>query len=279
MTNTWFITGASSGFGRAFAEYALAHGHNVVATARRADLLAEIEATAPDRVLAIALDVTRPDQVTAGIEAATARFGRIDVLINNAGYGIVGAFEETPDAELRAMMETNFFGALTVTRAALPVMRAQRTGAIVMISSVGGQMSFAGFGPYSASKFALEGLTEALAQEIAPFGLKAMIVEPGAFRTSFAGKGGMRHMPQRAEYEEIVRGTRSFAEDMDGTQAGDPARAAAAIDLALKSDVTPLRLALGDDAVDGIRDHAEAVLAELTSWETVSRNVAFESAA
>ena len=274
---TWFITGASSGFGEAFARYALSKGHNVVITARRLDKLEAIASTAPDRVLAQAMDVTDPAQIKAAIQAAEERFGGIDVLINNAGYGIVGAVEETPDAELRALMETNFFGAVAVTQAALPKMRQRRTGAIVMISSMGGQMSFAGFGPYSASKFALEGLTEALAQEIAPFGLKAMIVEPGAFRTEFAATA-LRHMPKIDAYDEQVGGTREFARGMHGTQAGDPMKAAAAIETALASDVTPLRLALGEDAVDAIRAHSESLLAELKAWEATGRNVNHEDA-
>ncbi|MEM0947897.1 MAG: oxidoreductase [Pseudomonadota bacterium] len=269
---TWFITGASAGFGRAFAAHALSQGHNVVVTARRQDKLDDIASTAPDRVLAVAMDVTEPEQIRAAIEAAVSRFGRIDVLINNAGYGIVGAVEETPEDELRAVMETNFFGAAAMTNAVLPVMRAQRAGAIVMMSSMGGQMSFAGFGPYSASKFALEGLTEALAQEVAPLGIKAMIVEPGAFRTDFAG-GALRHMPKLDAYADTVGGTRDFASAMDGTQDGDPAKAAAAIETALKADPTPLRLALGADAADAIRTHSETLLDELARWDSTARNV------
>jgi len=166
-TQTWFITGTSSGFGRAFAEHALARGHRVVATARSVDSLAGLVAQAPDRVLAVALDVNVAGAAEAAIAAAVARFGRIDVLVNNAGYGVVGALEETPDAELRALFETNFFGAMAVIRAALPVLREQRSGAIVNMSSLGGQLSFAGFSAYSATKFALEGASEALAQEMA----------------------------------------------------------------------------------------------------------------
>lgn len=272
MAQTWFITGASSGFGAAFARFALDQGHNVVVTARRLDPLQEVSKIAPDRVLARQMDVTDPAQTNDAIHAAEDRFGGIDVLINNAGYGIVGAVEETPETELRNMMETNFFGAVAVTQAALPMMRKRRKGAIVMMSSMGGQLSFGGFGPYSATKFALEGMTEALAQEIAPFGLKAMIVEPGAFRTEFADSA-LRHMPKIDVYDDIVGGTRYFASGMNGTQAGDPAEAAAAIAKALESDVTPLRLALGDDAVDAIRDHSEALLAELKRWENTARAV------
>ncbi len=278
MRQTWFITGASSGFGAAFARHALEQGHNVVVTARRLDKLEQIAAIAPDRVMAMQMDVTDPAQIAEAIAATEDRFGGIDVLINNAGYGIVGAVEESPEVELRAMMETNFFGAVAVTQAALPMMRKRRKGAIVMMSSLGGQLSFGGFGPYSASKFALEGMTEALAQEIAPFGLKAMIVEPGAFRTEFADSA-LRHMPRINAYDEIVGGTRDFAKGMHGTQAGDPMKAASAIEAALESERTPLRLALGDDAINAIRDHSEDLLAELAVWEQVGRSVNHEDVA
>jgi len=272
---TWFITGASSGFGRAYAAHALSRGHNVVATARTLSALDDVAARAPDRVLALALDVTRPGDAQAAIAAAVARFGRIDVLINNAGYGIVGAFEETDDGALRALMETNFFGAVNVTRAALPTLRAQHGGAIVNISSLGGQLSFAGFSAYSATKFAIEGLSEALAQELKPFGVKVLIVEPGQFRTNLAG-ASMRHMPVMDAYRDIVGGTRQFSHDMHGTQAGDPAKAAAAIEAALDATNTPLRLQLGDDAVDAVRDHAHALLRELGDWEQLARDTSFD---
>jgi NAD(P)-dependent dehydrogenase (short-subunit alcohol dehydrogenase family) len=269
-TQTWFITGTSSGFGRAFAEHALARGHCVVATARRTESLAELVASAPDRVLAVQLDVDVEGAAEAAVEAAVERFGRIDVLINNAGYGVVGALEETSDAELRALMNTNFFGAMAVTRAALPVLRKQRAGAIVNISSLGGQLSFAGFSAYSASKFALEGASEALAQEMAPFGVKVLIVEPGQFRTQLAGSG-MRHMPVIDAYEPAVGGTRAFARSMHNTQPGDPRKAAAAIEQALSAERPPLRLQLGGDAVDAVRAHAEGLLKDMETWEALSR--------
>lgn len=268
-TTTWFVTGASSGFGMAFARYAIKQGYNVVATARTPAKLDALAAAAPERVLVQKLDVTAAGDAEAAVEAAMARFGRIDVLINNAGYGIVGAVEETPESELRAQMETNFFGAVAVTKAVLPQMRAQRSGAIVNISSLGGQLSFGGFSAYSASKFALEGMTEALAQEVAPFGIKALIVEPGAFRTGFAADA-LKHMPVMDAYRDIVGGTRDFAHGLDGTQEGDPAKAARAIDLALKAERTPLRLQLGKDSVAAIRDHAQQVLQDLATWETVA---------
>jgi NAD(P)-dependent dehydrogenase (short-subunit alcohol dehydrogenase family) len=276
-TKVWFITGASSGFGDAFARHALARGYRVVATARDAAKLSGLVALAPERVLALPLDVTRTGDAEAAVAAAVARFGRIDVLVNNAGYGIVGAVEETPEAELRAQMETNFFGAVAVTRAALPQLRAQGEGAVVNISSMGGQMSFAGFGAYSASKFALEGLSEALAGELAPFGIKVLIVEPGAFRTGFAGAGAMRHMPVMAEYQPVVGGTRDFAHGMHATQAGDPMKAAAAIEQALAAEVTPLRLQLGRDAVEAVRGHAERLLADLAAWQDVAVATGFDA--
>jgi len=275
---TWFITGAASGFGHAFAEHALARGHNVVATARDAGRLADLVALAPDRVLATPLDVDAAGAAEAAVEAAVARFGRIDVLVNNAGYGVVGALEETSDADLRALMNTNFFGAMAVTRAALPVLRAQKSGAIVNISSLGGQLSFAGFSAYSASKFALEGASEALAQEVAPFGIKVLIVEPGQFRTQLAGSG-MRHMPVIEAYQPVVGATREFAHSMHNTQAGDPRKAAAAIAKALEAQHTPLRLQLGGDSVDAVRAHAQAMLKEMEAWEAVSRSTDFDTAA
>lgn len=268
-TTTWFITGASSGFGMAFARYAIEQGYNLVATARTPAKLEALAATAPERILVHKLDVTAAGDAEAAVQAAIARFGRIDVLINNAGYGIVGAVEETPESELRAQMETNFFGAVAVTKAVLPQMRAQRSGAIVNISSLGGQLSFGGFSAYSASKFALEGMTEALAQEIAPFGIKALIVEPGAFRTGFAADA-LKHMPVMDAYRDIIGGTRDFAHGMDGTQEGDPAKAARAIDLALKAERTPLRLQLGEDSVTAVRAHAEQLLQDLAAWEAVA---------
>jgi NAD(P)-dependent dehydrogenase (short-subunit alcohol dehydrogenase family) len=272
-TPTWFITGASSGFGLAFAQYALSRGYNVVATARTPARLERLRQMAPERVLIEQLDVTEPGDAGKAVAAGVARFGSIDVLLNNAGYGVVGALEETPDGELRAQMETNFFGAVTVIKAVLPVMRQQRSGAIVNISSLGGQLSFGGFSAYSASKFALEGMSEALAQEVAPFGIKVLIVEPGAFRTGFAADA-LKHMPVMAAYRDIVGDTRNFARSMDGTQEGDPDKAARAIDLALCADTTPLRLQLGADAVDSVRAHAQQMLADMAAWESVSRDTA-----
>jgi NAD(P)-dependent dehydrogenase (short-subunit alcohol dehydrogenase family) len=271
---TWFITGASSGFGHAFAEHALAQGYNVVAAARDVSRLQALVARAPDRVLAVTLDVDRAGDAEKAVEAALARFGSIDVVINNAGYGLVGALEETPEHALRALMETNFFGAIRVIQAVLPTLRRQRSGAIVNMSSLGGQLSFSGFSAYSASKFALEGASEALSQEVASFGVKVLIVEPGQFRTNLAG-AGLRHMPVIDAYRDVVGSTRDFARRMHGTQQGDPRKAAQAIDCALAAETTPLRLQLGADAIDAVRVHAQTMLNDMNAWEHISRATDF----
>jgi NAD(P)-dependent dehydrogenase (short-subunit alcohol dehydrogenase family) len=278
-SKTWLITGASSGFGMAFARYALERGDCVVASARSVGKLAALVAQAPDRVLAVKLDVTQPQDAIDAVQAAVQRFGGVDILINNAGYGIVGALEETPDAELRAQLETNFFGAVSLTKAVLPQMRRQRSGAIVNISSMGGQVSFGGFGAYSASKFALEGMSEALAQEVAPFGIKVLIVEPGAFRTGFASNDALKYMPVMDAYQDITGGIRQFAHGMNGTQEGDPTKAARAVALALEADVTPLRLQLGADAVGAVRTHAEQMLKDIAAWERIALDTGFDALA
>ena len=274
---TWFITGASSGFGSAFAQYAVQKGYNVVATARNPERLKDLVAQAPKQVLALELDVNRPQDSRAAVAAAVQRFGRVDVLINNAGYGVLGAAEETPESELRALMDTNFFGAIAAIKAALPLLRKQRSGSIVNISSLGGQLSFAGFSAYSASKFALEGFSEALAQEVAAFGVKVLIVEPGNFRTNLLGSG-TREMPAMEAYNQAVGGTREFARHMHGAQLGDPMKAAAAIDRALAAEKTPLRLQLGEDAIGAIRDHANQLLQDLEHWAPVGSDTQIEGA-
>lgn len=272
-TVTWFITGASSGYGLELARYAVGRGYNVVATARSVAKLAALAALSPDRVLTHTLDVTVPADAAKAVKAAIGRFGRIDVLINNAGYGIIGAVEETPDDQFRAQMDTNFFGALSVTKAVLPYMRAQKSGAIVNVSSMGGNMSFAGASAYSASKFALEGMSEALAQEVAPFGIKVMIVEPGALRTNFSAGETIKQMPVMEAYNDIVGTMRGLVVEMHGRQDGDPAKAARAVDLALRADKTPLRLQVGADSIAALRAHAEHFLNDLGAWEKVGSDI------
>ncbi len=270
MSRVWLVTGANSGFGRAITEAAVGAGDLVVATARRIETLNDVVAAHPGRVEAVALDVTDPAGVEEAVRGVVGRHGRVDVLVNNAGRSHVGAFEETTDEELRSLFEVHVFGPAALVRAVLPHMRERRSGAIVQLSSMGGQMSFAGFSAYSATKFALEGMSEALADEVRPFGVKVLVVEPGAFRTGLFGNiSASETIPG---YEDTVGPTRKMIETGDGTQPGDPAKAAAAILTALKSDETPLRLPLGDDAVDAVLGHLDGVRADLVAWEKVARD-------
>jgi NAD(P)-dependent dehydrogenase (short-subunit alcohol dehydrogenase family) len=271
---TWLITGCSSGFGRRLAEVALERGDQVVATARRPDALDDLVALAPDRVLAAALDVTSPAAIAAAVGATRDRFGAIDVLVNNAGFGSVGAIEEIEPGHLREVMETMFFGPVALTQAVLPGMRARGSGAIVQMSSMGGQLSPPGFGAYCAAKFALEAASESLAAEVAPLGLRVLIVEPGSFRTGFAG-ARLHRSPSLPEYAATVGPNRAFLDGQHGSQEGDPRLAAEAIAAALDADEPPLRLALGGDAVAAIREALEFRLAELARWEEASRATAF----
>jgi NAD(P)-dependent dehydrogenase (short-subunit alcohol dehydrogenase family) len=273
----WLITGASSGFGRAIAEAALNAGDTVVAGVRRPVAVDDLAARYPGRVTAVKLDVTSGSQVTAAVAQSMLWHGRIDVLVNNAGRGLVGAVEETTDRELRDLMDLHFFGPAALIRAVLPHMRAQRSGAIVNLTSMGGRFSFAGVGAYSATKFALEGLSEALALEVAPFGIKVLIAEPGAFRTGFAG-GALQQSPALPAYSDTIGPVRTYLPDTDGKQPGDPARAAAAILQALDSDKTPLRLALGNDAADMIAAYLDDSRAELSTWERITRGTDYNAA-
>ncbi|MDT0270306.1 oxidoreductase [Streptomyces sp. DSM 44915] len=270
----WLITGASSGFGRAIAEAALAAGDTVVATARRPETLNDLLASHPDRAAAVQLDVTDNARITEVVAEVVLWYGRIDVLVNNAGHGQVGAVEETTDRELRDLMDVHFFGPAALVRAALPHMRAQGSGAVVQISSFGGQTSVAGFSAYSATKFALEGLSVALAAEVAPLGIKTLIVEPGAFRTEFSGSA-LHESAELEAYAETVGPTRSFIKGVDGSQPGDPAKAAAAILTALDAETTPLRLPLGNDSFDGLFAHLDSMRQELVTWEKLGRDVNF----
>jgi NAD(P)-dependent dehydrogenase (short-subunit alcohol dehydrogenase family) len=278
MTNTdgrvWLITGCSSGFGRELALAALAAGDRVLATARRPETLDELVDQGAGRLRAAALDVTDSAQVQAAVKTALDEFGRIDVVVNNAGHGSVGAVEELSVADLRALMDVMFFGAVEVTKAVLPHLREQGSGVVVQMSSMGGQTAPPGLGAYCAAKFALEGISESLAAEVAPFGVRVLIVEPGAFRTSFGGSA-MHRSRELDAYAASTGDTRAAINSMDGTQSGDPAKAAAAIVRAVGDSDAPLRLALGADAVEAIRAHHDSVAADLAAWEDVSRDTAF----
>ncbi|MBM9507787.1 oxidoreductase [Actinacidiphila acididurans] len=273
MNKVWLITGANSGFGRAIAQAAVAAGDVVIGAARREGALDDLVAAHPDQVEALRLDVTDSAAIETAVKDVIARHGRIDVLVNNAGRTHVGAFEETTDEELRALFDVHVFGPAALVRAVLPHMRARRSGAIVQMSSMGGQMSFAGFSAYSGTKFALEGMTEALADEVGPLGIKTLIVEPGAFRTALmANRGVSAELP---DYEATVGATRRMAEEADGLQPGDPARAAALILAALDAEDTPLHLPLGDDGVTAVLGHLDQVRAQIAPWEARARATAF----
>ena len=274
----WFVTGSSSGFGRAIVLEALQRGDYVVATARKPEVLAELAAQAPERVLLAELDVTRPEQVSAAVAAAIARFGRIDVLVNNAGFSIIGAVEETSEAELRSTMELMFFGAVATTQAVLPLMRERKSGTIVSLTSTGGITTGAGFGAYCAAKHALEGLSECLSLEVKPLGIQVLIVEPGAFRTALFGSA-FRRMPENPAYASTSGATRAWVTQAEGRQAGDPAKAARAIatTLALSSGGPELRLPLGSDAVDAIRAKLAFIARDVDTTEQAARATTFDA--
>lgn len=265
----WFITGCSSGFGRALAEAAIARGHQVVATARDVGKVQDLEETHPGQALALPLDVTRVDKVQDAVSQAVKTFGHIDVLANNAGFGMIGAVEEVSDAEVRRLFDTNVFGLLNVTRAVLPHMRSRRSGHILNMSSVGGLVSVVGSGIYCASKFAVEGLSEALAQELQPLGIRVTVVEPGPFRTKFAGDS-LTKVPAMEDYAVTVGKRRQQVEAIDGNQPGDPVRAAQAIIQVVEDPNPPLHLVLGKSAVQSVRSKLDSVAQELNAWESIS---------
>jgi NAD(P)-dependent dehydrogenase (short-subunit alcohol dehydrogenase family) len=279
-TTHWLITGVSSGFGLELALAALARGDTVVGTLRQREQAASFEKLAPGRSHAVLLDVTRSADIAPAVQRAVELAGRIDVLVNNAGYGLFGAVEEVSDAEARHVMETNFFGALAVTRALLPQLREQRSGHIFNITSIAGVIGFPGCGLYAASKFALEGASEALAAELAPFNVRVTIVEPGGFRTNFSG-GSLRQAGHViAAYADTPSGkVRNGVGRHRGQEPGDPAKAAQAIITALEAPQPPLRLVLGADGVKMVRAKHESVLHQLAEWEPVSMSTAVTPAA
>jgi NADP-dependent 3-hydroxy acid dehydrogenase YdfG len=265
----WFITGCSTGFGRELARLLLAQGYRVAATARDAASLADLQAGNPN-ALALALDVTKSEAITQAVRAAEEKFGRIDVLVNNAGYGYLAAIEEGEDEAVRAMFETNLFGLIAVTKAVLPGMRAHRSGAIVNLSSIGGLISFPATGYYSATKFAVEGLSGSLAQELAPLGIKVMVVEPGPFRTDFAGRSIAQSNIKIADYAQTAGARREQTVARSGNQQGDPVRAAQAIIDAVNAPNTPRHLLLGAPALDLARKDLAAKAQEFDEWEAVT---------
>lgn len=279
MQRVWFITGASSGFGRALAEAVLHRGDRAVLSARRTAALESVSAGYPRSAFAFGLDVTDAETRKAAVDAALKRFGRIDVLANIAGRGSLGAAEEFSAEQLREQMDVNFFAAAEMTRLALPAMRAQASGHILQLTSIGGLLAAGGFGPYCASKFALEGWSEALRDEVKPFGIRVTIVEPGAFRTEFAGPVNMRPEGRLDAYRPVIEPVEAYLYGGDGKQPGDPAKAAEAMIAAVESGDPPLRLLLGADAIGAWEAKHAAFMADLERWRSVGQATAYEGAA
>ncbi len=278
MTNNdkpvWFVTGCSTGFGRELARHTLALGYPTVVTARDPSAIADIAASASDKALAVTLDVTKRDSIDAAVAAAIARFGRIDVLVNNAGYGLEGAVEETSMAEIRHQYDVNVFGLIAVTQAVLPHMRAQHSGHVVNISSMGGLTTFPALTIYNSTKFAVEGLSQGLAYELAPLGIKVTAVAPGGFRTNWAG-ASMQHTAQHiTDYEATAGAGRAALVTRNGRQPGDPRKAAIAIVKAVEAESPPLHLLLGADALLHVGRKLGALQAEIAEWAPLSLSTA-----
>ena len=271
----WFITGASTGFGRLLAEEALKAGDRVIATARRPEQIAELAQKYPDTARAFALDVTKPEQIEAVAKDAIAAFGVIDVLVNNAGYGIAGGIEEATEEEFLPVFETNVFGLMRVTRAFLPQFRKQRSGHIINLSSMAGIGGMAGWGYYNATKFAVEGFSEALAGEMAAIGVKVTIVEPGPFRTDFLGRSGVIAKREIAEYKPALDSVRAYFHGNAGKQRGDPLKAVKAIMDVADSDNPPLHLLLGAAAWNRMNGKLEQWRDEMAKYKGVTLGADF----
>ena len=275
--STWLITGCSTGLGRALAEAVIGTGHNAIVTARSVSGVADLAETTPERVLAVALDVTRPDQVVSAVRQAEERFGGVDALVNNAGYGYRAAVEEGDDADVRTLFETHFFGTVAMIKAVLPGMRARRRGAIVNVSSIGAQLTPVGSGYYSAAKAAIEGLSGALRGELAPLGISVTVVEPGAFRTDFAGRSLAQSATVIDDYAATAGQRRKERDTMHGNQPGDPAKAGAAILAAVESPEPPAFLLLGADALAAYRYVADGRANDIANWEQLTTSTDFDT--
>jgi NAD(P)-dependent dehydrogenase (short-subunit alcohol dehydrogenase family) len=274
----WFITGCSTGFGREIARQVLGRGWRAVVTARNLEQVRDIVTGHKDNALGLSLDVTDKDAIARAVQSAEEEFGRIDVLVNNAGYGYLAAIEEGEDDEVRAMFETNVFGLIDLTKAVLPGMRRRKKGHIVNISSIGGLVSFAATGYYHATKYAVEGLSESLALEVAPLGIKVLIVEPGPFRTDWAGRSIKFSKTRLPDYEPTAGKRRADTEARSGNQAGDPVRGVEAIIKAVETKDAPLRLLLGKPALDLAYKKMETLKANFDAWAEVTRGADFPDA-
>jgi NAD(P)-dependent dehydrogenase (short-subunit alcohol dehydrogenase family) len=271
---TWLITGCSTGLGRALAQAVLTHGHNAVVTARDVTTVQDLADAFPDTGLALPLDVTDRARISSVLDQAKARFGGVDVLVNNAGYGYRAAVEEADDADVRQLFDTNVFGAVDMIKAVLPDMRARRSGSIVNISSIGARITPAGSGYYSATKAALEGISGSLRREVEPLGINVTVIEPGAFRTDFAGRSLTQSASPIEDYADTAGKRRKENDTMDGNQPGDPAKAAEAILTIVDSPTPPSLVVLGEDAVGAFAAVADAQRAELDQWRDLSLSTA-----
>jgi NAD(P)-dependent dehydrogenase (short-subunit alcohol dehydrogenase family) len=272
---TFLITGVSSGLGAAFATAALAAGHRVIGTVRNSDAAASFAAQAPERAHPLLLDVTDFDRVAVAVPEAERSAGPIDVLVNNAGYGHEGVLEESPLDELRKQFDANVFGAVAMIKAVLPGMRERRSGHIVNVTSMGGFITMPGISYYCGSKFALEGISEALAKEVAPLGVRVTALAPGQFRTDWAGRSMVRTARGIADYDAVMDPIRAARQAKNGAQPGDPAKAAAALLTLVEAENPPVRLYLGDDALKLVDDKIAAMKAEIARWESLSRSTNF----
>jgi len=278
-TPVWFITGCSTGLGRALAELIVQRGWRVAVTARDKDAIADIERSAPDRVLALSLDVTRPDDIAAAVAATRERFGRIDVLVNNAGYGYQSTVEEGDEAEIRAQFDTNVFGLFAMTRAVLPLMREQRKGNILNITSVAGLIGYPGSGYYAASKHAVEGWSDALRAEVLPLGIGVTCVEPGPFRTDWAGRSLRQTTSRIADYAETAAKRLAVTKETSGTQAGDPVRAAQAMVTIANGADAPRHLVLGAWGLDAVVERLKQRVGDISLQRDLSLSADFDDGA
>lgn len=271
----WFITGISSGLGEALAQTVIEQGDFVIGTFRSQWQVNNFNNEYKDKAFALTLDITKSNEIETAFQTIKEKFGRLDVLVNNAGFGIAGAIEETSIQEARELFEANFFGTLYVTQMALPIFRQQKSGHIIQISSHGGFKAFPGFGIYNASKFALEGFSEALAIEVAPLGIKVTIVEPGPFRTNFAGNSFQQAETIIEDYNETAGAFKLRMKAVDGKQEGDPIKAAKAIIDVAKLEKPPLRLPLGKIAIASLTAKLDSVTKDLNDFKTVAENAVY----
>ncbi len=278
-SRVWFITGASAGFGRRLAEELLRRGERVAATARDVTKVEDLARQYPGKSLAQTLDVTKPAEIEAVARQAIKEFGHVDVLVNNAGFGVSGAIEEMSEEEFEPMFQTNIYGLIRTTRAFLPHFRERRSGHIVNFSSIGGLVGGAGWGFYSTTKFAVEGFSEALAAEMKPLGVRVTLIEPGPFRTDFLGRSGQLAQRELAEYAETAGKMRTFVRTQSGKQPGDPQKAVEAIIAVADSPEPPLHLILGKSALARFRDKLSSLQKEIAAWEAVTTGTDFPQGA